>query len=257
MPLDLSNFGGAARPLRASQLHVLVSCTWRGVAEMLNLERGESGPAADTGSAVHFAVAQFHRGAGEVRAAADMRGALAAFPLADLDEAERIFGRYFADPRNRNADILAIEQKIEVILPAWIEGEPPIVIHGTLDQVRRVDGVLEVWDLKTGNRDGQYMQQMHAYQIAAYSLGFPGARPGGYIRTKGYFTRGAALPSPHGVFIPACIPDPMGCLDAVRLAVSLIRSGNVTAHPGDVCGYCPMSAVEFCLPKLQEITWSR
>lgn len=219
------------------------------------MTRSESGKSADTGGAAHHAIAALHNGATEARALAGMREALAAFPLADLDQADRIVAAYWADPRNRDANVIAVETRVTAVLCPWTVGEPMIVIHGTVDQVRMVDGVAEVWDIKTGDRDAVYMQEHHCYQLAAYTLGFGGtARPGGYIRTKGYFTRGADKPSPRGVFIPACIPDLTRCLDAVRLAVSLIRHGHVTAHPGDHCGFCPLVSLESCLPKLSVLS---
>lgn len=252
----MTTFGNETSPLRPSQLAGLVSCSWKAVYQAMEHVRDESGPSADLGSAVHFAVAAYHRK--EADAVARMREAAAAFPLADLDEAERIFGRYVADPRNSQAEVVAIEFPITVRLdPKYLDG-PPIVIEGTLDQVRRVGDTFEVWDLKTGNRDGLYMQQHYAMQLAAYTLGaaatFAPVVPGGYLRTKGYFTRGAVLPSPQGVFVPACIPDPDALLDAVRWSVCAIRAGYVIASPGDHCGFCPLQGIEFCIPKLRQLS---
>lgn len=265
------DFGTAAKPLRPSQLNYLVLCHWRALAKELEMLHDESGKAADTGSAVHFAVAAFHKKAGDE--VAKMRSAVAAFPLADLDEAERIYGRYVADPRNRDAEVVAVEQEVVVSLDAKFLDTEPIVIAGTLDQLRwnAADRRYEVWDIKTGNRDPLYFQNVYALQMAAYvmaarnvsggspydmSSGLPFDAdgpivPGGYIRTKGYFTRGAELPSPHGVFVPAGIGDPDSLLDAVRWAVCAIRSGYVVATPGDHCGTCSFAGNEFCLPKLQ------
>lgn len=243
------DFGSASNPLRPSRLGYLVLCHWRGLAKALDMLQDESGKAAGTGSAVHFAVAAFHRG--EVDPVARMRAVSATFPLADMVEAERIFGRYVADPRNHNAEVVRIEFPIRLELdPKYLDG-PPIVIEGTLDQIRRVDGFDEVWDVKTGDRTPLYMQNVHALQLAAYAMG-AGVRPGGYIRTKGYFTRGAALPDPAGVFVPAGIADPDKLLDAVRWAVCAIRSGQIVATPGDHCSTCDFAGNEYCVPKLQQ-----
>src|SRR4051812_23628872 len=57
----VDDFGSAARPLRPSQLGHLVLCHWRGLARELDMLDNDSGKAADTGSAVHFAVAAYHR----------------------------------------------------------------------------------------------------------------------------------------------------------------------------------------------------
>lgn len=250
----MREFATAEKPLRASRLPALVLCTWRAVAEDIGvIDRGESGKAADTGTAIHLAVAAWHtNGKSLTDAVAAMRAASAAFPLAELDKAERVTGRYCADPRNRDAEVVEVEKKITLTLqPKFVAG-PPIVITGTLDQLRREDDGLSVWDLKTGNRDGLYMQNNHALQLAAYSLAV-GARPGGYIRTKGYFTRGASLPSPDGVFVPADIDDPDTLLDAVRWAVCCVREGYVIATPGTHCETCTFAGFARCLPQLQMI----
>lgn len=253
MTLDLAKFGSIDKPLRASQLHKIVACAWRGVFEMLN-DEGVSGKAADTGSAMHLAAATWHGGKGVPASIAAMNAnAAALFPLADLDEAARIFERYRADPRNNPpaCRIAEIEVKGVATLEPWVKGEPPIVIHGTADQIRiGDDGMRYVWDIKTGAAlHAAQMQAHHAYQLAAYAIATK-SKPGGFIRTKGYFTRGAELPSPHGVFVPADFTNPYAVLDAVRLAVSLIRSGNVTASPGDACGMCVFAGLSHCLPKL-------
>lgn len=259
------DFGTKKKPLRPSQLNYLVLCHWRALAKELAMLHDESGKAADTGSAVHFAVAAFHKKEGDE--VAKMRQAVAAFPLADLDEAERIYGRYVEDPRNRDAEVVAVEQEVTLTLEAKFFDTEPIVIAGTLDQLRWNQEAhrYEVWDIKTGNRDPLYFQNVYALQMAAYTLAARDSRlvwqrqlnsstvvAGGYIRTKGYFTRGRELPSPHGVFVPAGIGDPDALLDAVRWAVCAIRSGYVIATPGDHCGTCSFASQEFCLPKLQE-----
>lgn len=252
----MKDFGSAKHPLRPSQLPYLVLCSWRAVAREMKMLVNESGAAADLGSAVHLAVAAFHKGAKEVDALATMRDASAAFPLADLKEAERIFSRYAEDPRNRDAKVVATEEKVSAKLnPHYLDG-PEIVIEGTLDQVRLVGNTYEVWDLKTGIREGLYFQTVYCLQMAAYVVGarvkYPRAVAGGYIRTKAYFTRGAVLPSPANAFIPANIPDPDKLLDAVRWAVCCIRAGYVIPTPGEHCCTCPFQGVEVCLPKLAE-----
>lgn len=215
------------------------------------MERGESGKSADTGTAAHLGISAWHTNRQDFAdAVAKMRAASAAFPLADLDEAERITKRYTEDPRNRDAEVVAVETQVTLSLdPKFVAG-PPIVIRGTADQLRREDGGrLVVWDIKTGNREGLYFQNLYALQIAAYSVAL-GAEPGGYIRTKGYFTRGAELPAPHGVFVPADVGDPDAVLDAVRWAVCCVREGYVVATPGLHCEYCQFAGVVRCVPAL-------
>lgn len=256
----MKDFATESRPLRASGLPNLVLCLWREVAREMRLTENESGKAADTGSAVHLAVAKWHENKDLVESVAAMRRATAAFPLADMDEAERIFGRYAADPRNQNAQVVASEIKVRVSIdPKFIDG-PPIWIQGTADQVRwnPFENRHEVWDLKTGTRDAMYFQNVYPLQLAAYTLAlratYPDVVAGGYIRSKGYFTRGADLPAPHGVFIPANILDPDALLDAVRWAVCAIRSGYIIATPGEHCQNCWFGSQEMCLSKLKGVS---
>ncbi len=253
----MRNFGTANHPLRVSQLPYLVLCTWRAVALELGITTREpSGKAADTGTAAHLGIATWHlNGKKLADAVAAMRAASAGFPLADLDEAERFVTRYTDDPRNQEAEVVAVEQKVEVEIDPRFTSGPPIVIQGTCDQIRRVGGRLQVWDVKTGNRDALYFQNRHALQLAAYTLAVSRmyvetVDPGGYVRIKGYFTRGASLPSPDGVFVPADIADPDALLDAVRWAVCAIREGYYVPTPGEHCADCPLTSNSFCVPML-------
>lgn len=248
----MKTFGDADHPLRPSQLNYLVLCHWRALAKELDMLHDDSGKAADTGSAVHLAVATFHKKAGDP--VAKMRAAVAAFPQADLGAAEGIFERYVEDPRNLDAEVICCEEKVSLILDGDIH------IAGTLDQLRwnAEHRRYEVWDVKTGNRDPLYFQNVYALQMAAYVLAAQATlthQPvvaGGYIRTKGYFTRGAELPSPHGVFVLAALGDPNTLLDSVRAAVMAIRNGVIVATPGDHCGTCSFAGNEFCIPALQK-----
>src|SRR5262245_1800132 len=91
---------------------VLMTCSWRAVADMYTTEEGESGPAADTGSAMHHAAAEFHRGKGLAECLDSMRANVGKFPLADLQDAASMFLLYAQDPRNANAWVHAVEQPV-------------------------------------------------------------------------------------------------------------------------------------------------
>ncbi len=119
-----------------------------------------------------------------------------------------------------------------------------------------------MWDIKSGDRSGQYFQNHYALQLAGYTMATP-VEPirgyeglpiiaGGYIRLKGYRTRGAKMPDPDGVFVPADIPDPDALLDAVRWAVCMIRSGYYVATPGVHCENCSFASHSFCVPRLKQ-----
>jgi len=248
---DVREFGTEKYPLRASALGLLIRCPWRAVLLFLEEAGDSGGKAADTGSAVHKAVAAWHA-TGDVAESIKRMGAhIQEYPLADLADAELHFRPYTRDPRNRPETVEATEKKVSMTLsPAESDTtRAPIVIHGTLDQIRNG----RVWDVKTGKPEGWVMLHEHAHQLAAYALAGNYA-PGGIIRTQGYRKRGGDAPEacPDGVFweVPY---NRRGCevlLESVRSIVAHIRAGDVWLGPGAHCTYCPAGGLENCVPKL-------
>lgn len=253
-----TDFGTEAFPLRASKLPALLRCPRGALIEMM--AESDSGPAADTGSAVHLAVAEFHRNRGDVAAAIKaMIDNLKEYPLADLGTAEGHFRCYAKDPRNAEARVILCEERICVRLPAP-EGDTPateIVINGTLDQVREEGGSLTVWDVKTGGMlEGIDMLPYHAAQLAAYQVGatLALARPvnrAGVIRTRDYLkTDRKKQPKPGPVFWqgPWSLADAKLILEHVRQVVGDIRRGQIAVAPSaENCRYCPAGNVANCL----------
>lgn len=255
--IDLSKFGTDEMPLRASALGGLVRCAWSAVLRAMD-EQGLSSQAADTGSAVHHAAAVFHGpGKGDALAAVEaMRAGLSLFPFADLDDAERIFQAYAADERNRSADVVWVERRVAIRLhPAANDPtKKEILIHGTLDQLRRVDGQYVLCDIKTGKPSGwemlhQYAHQQAAYQVGATQLLGEPVRKSCIIRTADYFKKGGAGPvlwhAPWG--LPGCY----ALLEKVRHVVANIRAGHVSLCAGDHCTkYC--IGLDRCLTRLRD-----
>ena len=110
-------------------------------------------------------------------------------------------------------------------------------------------------DLKTGKPTGFDMIHAHTYQQAAYTLaaaaeGFPvvGAK---LIRNWSYRHRGAALPSPEGVFLemPFDLETAGILLDRVRVAVANLRAGKIEFGPGHACTFCRHGGLAACLPE--------
>lgn len=259
--MDLSIFGTAEHPLRPSALAWLVRCPVQAVLAMYD-EIDEGGPAAQTGSLVHAAVAAFHLENDHAlkigAAVAAMQQQAAAFPLADPTEARLYLEPYLADPRNAHAKTVAVEHRVRLELdphPLDPTGAP-VVVRGTLDQIREEGGRLLVCDLKTGQTSGWAMLHDYALQQAAYTLaaresGFPGAEPGYLIRNYGYRARGAKLPSPDGVFwwLPFDADGARQLLDRVRLQVALVRRGEIDFGPGPHCTFCGQKGLDSCVPK--------
>lgn len=227
---------------------------------LLHLNEVEStgGPAADTGSLTHAAVEHWHREKDVGLSLAYMRERQAEFPKGDAKEAERYFTLYAADPRNQEAKIVHLEMPILF----KIDNDPddpygPIYIQGQLDQIRedRVTGEWSLWDLKTGDKySGYEMLHVYAAQQAAYCIGASTVlnrpvHPGGIIRAYGYRVRGAALPSPGGVFFhtPWDLGDCSQILRPIRRRVLEIRAGSAEPVAGEQCTFCPANGLQNCL----------
>jgi hypothetical protein len=231
-------------------------------------DRDESGPAADTGSAVHMAANAFHslksKAKGNARLSVGvMRAALSEYPLADLDAAEKTFLRYSEDERNKEAEIVLCEGKVNCTLPPWKDDptQEEIYLIGTLDQIRRVDGRLVCCDIKNGQRlDGFEMIHSHALQLAAYQLAASkliGERVDRacIIRTQDYVRQGkrgkALQDGPVFWNCPWSLSQAVTMLDSVRRVVASVRRGGVYAAPNEGCRWC--IGIGECLPKLEAL----
>jgi hypothetical protein len=201
-------------PLRASALPKINECPASVFLSEAywapdDLAEDTGGEAAQTGNLVHAGAQAFHdlRGTPEEREEAGLAALEAArlkFPGGDARRAVKIFRAYAADPQNSEAKVLKNEMKVMAsIAPApWDVTRQPVVIRGTLDQVRLdSDGVPRVYDIKTGKKFygsialDHYMTQQAAYTLAAHqtwgeefkAAGLPQVEPGALICTDGYF----------------------------------------------------------------------
>lgn len=230
--------GDRDHPIRASSIPMLMKCPKR-----ISLELRSESKAADTGTAVHAAIEAWHQTHDAEKAVTAMKSLSHKFPLADLHDAELSARPYFADPRNAKGSVQATEHKVEVAIEGW-DGDDPIYVTGTLDQVRE-DGI---WDVKHSDKGGFELIHEYAYQLAAYA--YAARKPvGGIITPKGYRKRGAELPSPGGVFWPTCWQQEhvMQLLENFRRMVWRIRRGEVPALPGVHCGHCPAGSFLECV----------
>jgi len=244
---DLLNFASESRPLRPSRVSKLLACPMSIVLTMH--EEREGGAKAQTGNILHDLAEHYHKAKGSEadRIAAGLsalEAARAQFPEGDPDEALKIFRSYTADQENALAVVPWCEEPVRLVLPAD-PGDPtgqPVVIQGTLDQVRRSpDGTLSVWDIKTGTfHDAhatvlEYLTQQAVYTLAARATLDPEIQPGGIIYTNGYrVTRGRV----H-------VPNPLTvaqCEDLVLMVppmVASVRRGEAAFRPGnESCRFC-------------------
>jgi hypothetical protein len=218
----------------------------------------EHGEAGDTGSAMHKAADAMHKGKELAECLQVMHAGIAKYPKADLADAASLFLSYAADTRNRNADIVVSEQPLAFsIAPA--EDDPtqaPIEVIGTGDQVRRENGRLKYWDIKTSKKEATGLVDSHMFQAAAYCIGLTIAlgepvHPGGLILPRKYKAQSVST-SP--VFWPFAwnFEDIEHILEPVRRRVSEIRRGLLYHVPGDYCFWCPAKSADLCLPRLKK-----
>ncbi len=248
--MKLEAFATPEFPLRASRLEKFLSCNWRVVLLTFGAE-DKAGEAADTGSAVHAACGTWHKTGENAAAAVEaMRTRLSEYPRADLPQAAALFLAYAADPRNIGVDLVLNEQEVTFqIRPA--KEDPtgaPITIVGTTDQVRRTNGVLSVWDIKTSKKMPHEVLWSTCVQAAAYcegaekKLGEP-VHPGGIIMPRR---------SPMHIPFTFTRDDVARILDPVRHHVALVRRGIVSHVPEDSrCKWCHTGGPDVCLPQLR------
>lgn len=248
----LWQFGTEQNPLRCSALDLLNKCPMQKVLLYLGEADGTTREAAETGSLAHAGIAAYHRAGGQVEAGQQaMADCLDQFPLASPAEAERHFADYCQDPRNQEADIVLIEQPVRIVLPA-AASDPTgqdIVVTGTLDQVRRHEGQLMVFDIKTGSIPGWVMLHDYLFQICGYAIGASKllgepVLPGALIRTTSY--RRKEVNEEAFWFFNLTLEQCHRFMAQLREEVARIRKGEIRIGPGAHCGFCPLGGIWNC-----------
>jgi hypothetical protein len=252
-------------PLRASALPRLLECPasvfltahyW-----LRDSEDDLGGEASQTGNLVHAAAAVFHREPGSAHQRTEagkqaLEAARSEFPGGDAPRARKIWERYAADPQNIEAEAVRVEEKVVARLdPApWDVTRKPIVIRGTLDQLRYNprDKAWQVCDIKTGRQFyGPTALNHYITQQAAYVLGarqtwghlYPDIEPGALICTDGYFRRKGRVFWWHQ-WSSGTIPL---ILQSVVTHVAAARMKALGFQPGDdVCKYCEYKNFSTC-----------
>lgn len=241
-----SLFGTAARPLRPSRVHKLLTCP---MSVFLAEDESVGNVAAQTGNLVHSAAAEYHRITGTVdqRTEAGLAAIAAArdqFPDGNQEKAKTIFTAYAADKTNQEADVTHVEFPVRLDLES--PDGVPIVIQGTLDQIRSG----KVWDIKTGGRlDAnqtveEYLVQQAVYTLAARQTTGLDIQPGGIIYTPGYEKPRGRRHLPLTISVEQCKLIVTG---VVPIVVAL-RQGTPQFRPSaEACKYCPVRPFSNCL----------
>lgn len=262
---DLLSFGSAARPLRPSRVAKFVRCPMSVALTFDDTSAGNR--AAQTGNIVHDMAETFHKHQGTLqekieagRAALD--AARLAFPEGDADKAVQVYCSYVADPTNQAAVVEHCEAAVTLTLPAepYDPTGEPIVINGTLDQVRRLevpekigDRLFQpgryVWDIKTGDSKkpdeyiAEYLIQQAVYVLAARQTLHEDIQPGGLIWTPGYFSARSRIFLPLPLTVESC----KILVAAVPPLVACVRSGRPVFLPAaDTCKFCDFRPFPRC-----------
>lgn len=219
----------------------------------------EGGPAGDTGSAMHKAAEFFHKGKEVAECIDIMKEELPKYPAADLVDAAGMFLSYAADPRNRNAKIILVEQAIRFSIAPSPEDhtQKAIEVIGTLDQVREEpDGLYNV-DIKTSKKDPELVKNEATFQQAAYCIGasiFLGKRvKSAKILMPRLYAGKDPSTAPVQRFYPWKFEDIEDILYALRVQVANIRAGRIYHVPNKDCMWCPAKTPDICFPELQKL----
>lgn len=248
--MDFASFATPDAPLRMSHVGRFLECPWSEVMLVIGGAGGRAGEAADTGSATHTAVAHWHRTGDAAGAVAAMREGLPAYPAADMKLAASLFLAYTLDPGNVGCELVLVEHELTVDLaphPSDPTGAP-VRLLGHVDQVRRVRGRLEVWDLKTTSKPPYDALCSSQHQAAAYCLGAAAllgepVHPGGLV-----------LPRRQPMHVPFVwgLHDVPYILAPLVAAVAAVRRGDVHHSPGvPRCNWCHANGPDACLPLLR------
>lgn len=256
---DLKRFATEDFPLHPSGIRLLMDCPWRLVMVYLYSPSDESGPAADTGTAVHTAAHALHEGKEVADCLGIMKEKLAEYPRADLMDAADLFLKYSGDTRNRQARVVLNEAAIKFsITPAPEDptGEA-IALIGRVDQVREVDGQLKVYDLKSSKKDPNQLLHEHVFQMAAYCVGASvllqrKVDPGALILVRRYKNTDHSN-APVFWHYAWKFDDCEKILNIVRHRVAEIRRGILYHNPAEhMCRWCHQHSPDICFPKLQQ-----
>lgn len=227
------------RPLPCTRPSRLAQAGHCGGFALGSLAGDEGGAAAQTGSALHLAVAAWHQGLGELAMEHALQS-MAKLPLADWGEASTWMLAYRADPRNAH-DVC---EHVELPVTVTIDG---IRVEGTADQIRRQPGgELAVWDLKTGRGPGLELLNVAAVQLSAYAVAATATLgravvPGGVIRARDYDTGGPVFWSASWSLAGARLFVNSALADLRDLA-----RGEVRLRPGRHCAWCPQGGPGVC-----------
>lgn len=253
---DFREFGTLKRPLRPSKTSRFLGCPMSTVLTA-SMHETVSSDAAQTGNLVHSAAAVYHRSLGDpedqrVKEALDaLQAARDEFPQGDEEKATKIFISYSSDPKNQRAECVEVETHVDLVLapaPDDPTGEP-IVVSGTLDQIRKEGDRLTIHDIKTGSRLNpqetvqEYLIQQAAYLLAARQSLSLDIQRAVLIWTPAYEKAKGQPFLPTGLTVKSAEV----LMGSVVALVAQIRRGYPIFRPSpESCRYCPLKSYDNC-----------
>lgn len=256
MGRPVSEFASASCPLRISQIPKFMRCS---MSLLFDVDESERGVASQTGTALHALVEQYHRSNDLTKVLGLINDYKSKFPSANLDECERMLTAYANDRRNNEGNVITIEEEIgiEIETPKG----PNIVLTGHIDQIRRIDGRLCVWDIKTSKLSGSQILFDYAYQLALYAFaathfyGEP-VGVGGVILPRKYLEKkNQGLESPDEVFFHSTLSnsDIETMVYLVFEKIQRFRELSFDLMPSVFCDWCGAKTPVVCLNKYRAI----
>lgn len=254
MTIKLKDLASKESPMRISSIPTFMQCP--GFMVCREAEIAEDRQAATNGTTVGRAVELWHKGA-EEQAALQQAGD--ENPTADLAKVKIWYDGYRMDPRNCGLDPAYGE-----VLPDLQEMTVAVQVEdcyfvGHVDQIRRRDGKLYLWDLKASSFGGNVLLGNYALQLCFYCVASSytlceDVHPGGIVRMTSYSPR-----STVDVFYPAAwtLADSKQFVDETVQAIRDVRRGKMIRRPGSQCSYCPGGGPGSCKATIDNVLTGR
>lgn len=252
-------------PMRASAATGLLQCAMGKIMDQMHPSSG--GEAAQNGSAIGRMIEVWHkmldsrvgsRSPEEVIEAAiiQVRGEREKqFPLADMEEMEKVARLYAADSRNRGGFGRVLSESMEAKVEIVIESDftEPVYITGHLDQLRDHGDAVRLWDTKYSKKHyGVTLTLHYAFQQSLYTIGASDligkpVQPGGIIALQAYTQKAANAMDKVFVHNQMTLDNCYILAGEVVKQVARIRRGDIDVRPGEHCKWCPAISPSNCI----------
>jgi hypothetical protein len=250
------DYASKTSPMRASAATGLLQCAMGRIMEQMHPSSG--GEAAQNGSAVGRIIEVWHKTMDSRVGSRSPEDAIEAaiiqvrgerekqFPLADMEQMERVARLYAADSRNRGGYGRVLSESMEAKVELVIESEwtEPVYIVGHLDQLRDHGDAVRLWDTKFSKKHyGATLPLYYSFQQALYTIGAADligkpVQPGGIIALQAYLQQAADAMSKVFIHNQVTLEQCYILAAEVVRQVARIRRGEIDVRPGEHCRWC-------------------